>query len=78
MLIGVDENDQNEAQNKKGTVEAIVAASPDEVSSDNRLSPYSEVFGLARFRECEIVHGRWAMLACLGCLVAEATTGVSW
>ncbi|PNH05356.1 Chlorophyll a-b binding protein CP29 [Tetrabaena socialis] len=78
VVIGVDDNDQNVAQNKKGTVEAVVQASPDEVSSENRLSPYSEVFGLARFRECEVVHGRWAMLACLGCLVAEATTGVSW
>ncbi|GIL76474.1 hypothetical protein Vretimale_6014 [Volvox reticuliferus] len=78
VVIGIDENDQNAAQNKKGTVEAVVAASPDEVSSENRLAPYSEVFGLARFRECELIHGRWAMLACLGCLVAEATTGVSW
>lgn len=77
VLIGVDENDQNAAQNKKGSVEAIVQASPDEVST-NRLAPYSEVFGLARFRENEVIHGRWAMLACLGAIVGEATTGVSW
>jgi light-harvesting complex II chlorophyll a/b binding protein 4 len=38
----------------------------------------AQVFGLQRFRECELIHGRWAMLACLGCVVAEATTGVSW
>lgn len=50
----------------------------DVLSSENRLSPYSEVFGLARFRECELIHGRWAMLATLGAIVAEATTGVSW
>ena len=77
MQIGVDENDQNVAQNKKGSVEAIGLSSPD-VVSETRLAPYSEVFGLSRFRECELVHGRWAMLACLGALVAEATTGVSW
>lgn len=77
VQIGVDENDQNVAQNKKGSVEAVGLASPD-VLSETRLAPYSEVFGLARFRECELVHGRWAMLACLGALVGEATTGVSW
>lgn len=77
VQIGVDENDQNAAKNRKGSVEAQFSAAPDVVST-TRLAPYSEVFGLSRFRECELVHGRWAMLACLGALVAEATTGVSW
>jgi hypothetical protein len=38
----------------------------------------SEVFGIQRFRENELIHGRWAMLACLGVFVGEGTTGVSW
>ena len=37
-----------------------------------------QVFGLNRFRETELIHGRWAMLATLGVVVAEATTGVAW
>jgi light-harvesting complex II chlorophyll a/b binding protein 4 len=77
VQIGVDGQNQNLAQNKKGSVEGVFAAAADELS-ENRLSPYSEVFGLQRFRECELIHGRWAMLATLGAIVGEATTGVSW
>merc|ERR1711959_404768 len=34
--------------------------------------------GLARFRECDLMHGRWCMLATLGIVVSEGLTGVSW
>jgi light-harvesting complex II chlorophyll a/b binding protein 4 len=77
VQIGVDENDINAAKNFKGGVDGVVASQADQVS-ETPLAPYSEVFGLQRFRENEVIHGRWAMLACLGCIVAEATTGVSW
>jgi light-harvesting complex II chlorophyll a/b binding protein 4 len=77
VQIGVDENDINAPKNFKAGVDGTFQAQPDQVT-ETRLAPYSEVFGLQRFRECELIHGRWAMLACLGAIVAEATTGVSW
>jgi hypothetical protein len=39
--IGVDENDQNEAQNLKGTVEAVFTPERDNVDA-TPLAPYSE------------------------------------
>ena len=77
LPLQLDSLDQNKAVNKAGGVVGKFTPTADVVSED-RLSPYSEVFGLQRFRECELIHGRWAMLACLGVLVAEATTGVAW
>jgi len=77
LQVGVDQLDQNAAVNKPGAIEGSFRPVVDQVSQD-ALQPYSEVFGLQRFRECELIHGRWAMLACLGCIVAEASTGVSW
>jgi light-harvesting complex II chlorophyll a/b binding protein 4 len=48
------------------------------VDTKSSLSPYDDVFSLARFRENELIHGRWAMLAALGALAAEGVTGTSW
>jgi len=77
LQFDLDQLDQNKAQNVAGGVVGSFKPDVKQVTSQS-LQPYSEVFGLQRFRECELLHGRWAMLATLGCLVAESATGVSW
>merc|ERR1711904_46026 len=77
IQFDLDELDQNNAVNKAGSPVGFIKTSSDTLSSQT-LQPYSEVFGLLRFRECELIHGRWAMLASLGVLVAESATGISW
>merc|ERR1719199_1763922 len=77
LQFDFDQLDQNQAQNKAGSVVGSFKPSVDQVSTQS-LQPYSEVFGLERFRECELIHGRWAMLATLGVITAESCTGVSW
>lgn len=77
LQFEIDQLDQNQSVNRAGSLVGSFQNSLDEVSTD-WLQPYSEVFGLQRFRECEIIHGRWAMVATVGVVVAESTTGVSW
>jgi len=77
LQFDLDQLDQNKSVNRAGSVVGSFQSASDKVSSDS-IQPYSEVFGLQRFRECELIHGRWAMLATVGVVVAESTTGVSW
>merc|ERR1711869_125795 len=76
LQFDLDQLDQNRAQNVAGGIIGSFKPDVKEVTSES-LQPYSEVFGLQRFRECELIHGRWAMLATLGAIVAESATGVS-
>jgi len=77
VVFDLDDLDQNQAINARGANLGLFGADKTEVSTDT-LSPYNEVFDIRRFRECELIHGRWCMVAALGAIVAEATTGVSW
>merc|ERR1739848_466951 len=77
IQMDIDQLDQNKAINKPGGAVGTITPDIDQVSGDS-LSPYSEAFGIHRFRECELIHGRWCMLATLGIIVSEGATGISW
>ncbi|KAF5747618.1 putative chlorophyll A/B binding protein [Tripterygium wilfordii] len=76
LQFDVDSLDQNLAKNLAGDIIGTRTETADVKSTP--LQPYSEVFGLQRFRECELIHGRWAMLATLGALAVESLTGITW
>jgi light-harvesting complex II chlorophyll a/b binding protein 4 len=76
LQFDLDSLDQNLAKNLAGDVIGTRFESSDVKSTP--FQPYDEVFGLQRFRECELIHGRWAMLATLGALSVEWLTGVTW
>ncbi|GMN59580.1 hypothetical protein TIFTF001_028670 [Ficus carica] len=72
----LDSLDQNLAKNEAGIVIGTRTEFSDVKSTP--FQPYTEVFGLQRFRECELIHGRWAMLATLGAITVEWLTGITW
>lgn len=76
LQYDLDSLDQNLAKNLAGEIIGTRTETGDVQATP--FQPYSEVFGLQRFRECELIHGRWAMLATLGALTVEWLTGVTW
>lgn len=77
LQVELDSLNQNLSKNMAGDVIGSRVSKKADINP-TPFQPYSEVFGLQRFRECELIHGRWAMLAILGALSVEALTGVTW
>jgi light-harvesting complex II chlorophyll a/b binding protein 4 len=78
LQFELDSLDQNLAKNEFGEV---LGTRVNKVAAEigaTTFQPYTEVFSINRFRENEVIHGRWAMLGVLGALAVEALTGVTW
>ncbi|XWS07646.1 hypothetical protein CRYUN_Cryun41cG0007300 [Craigia yunnanensis] len=76
LQFDLDFLDQNLAKNVAGEVIGVINEMTE--LKPTPFQPYMEVFVLQRFRECELIHGRWAMLGSLGAIVVKALTGVAW
>merc|ERR1719329_2089105 len=77
LQFDLDALDQSRAINKSGNIIGKLKK-VDNAPTARTIVPYNEAFDIIRFRECELLHGRWSMLAILGVVIAEANTGITW
>jgi len=77
VQVEIDSLDGSKAVNEMGGV--VGKYNTAELDGDtSTINPFAETFGLLRFRECEVLHGRWCMLAIVGMIWSELVTGIPW
>lgn len=77
LQYDVDGNDINAAVSAPGEIIGTIKKTGPEVDA-TPFQPYAEVFSIERFRETELINGRWAMLGVAGALAGEMQTGINW
>ena len=77
LQFDLDKLDGSAAKNPSGNVIGKMKQG-DNKPTERTIVPFNEAFDINRFRECELLHSRWAMLGITGIAIGEATTGVAW
>jgi len=77
LQFDLDNLNQSSAKNPSGNIIGKLKK-VDNKPTERTIVPFNEAFDILRFRECELLHGRWAMLGLTGAVIAEANTGISW